>query len=29
MNLFSWSMPFIFEKMNEVFYHLIKPDSNL
>ena len=27
MNLFSWSIPFVTEKVIEVFYHLFKPDE--
>ena len=27
MNLFSWSIPFVTEKVAEVFYHLFKPDQ--
>ena len=27
MNLFTWSMPFVIDKISEVFYHLFKPDN--
>lgn len=26
MNVFEWSMPFVAEKVTEVFFHLIKAD---
>jgi hypothetical protein len=28
MNLFTWSIPFVSEKCNEILYHLIKPEAN-
>ena len=27
MNLFTWSIPFVMEKVSEVLYHLMKPDA--
>jgi hypothetical protein len=27
MNLFTWSIPFVSEKCNEILYHLIKPEA--
>ena len=26
MNLFSWSIPFVIEKVTEIFFHMIKPN---
>ena len=27
LDLFSWSMPFVIEKVTEILYHIIKPNK--
>lgn len=29
MDLFAWSIPFVAEKVSEMFYHLVKPDQKM
>lgn len=27
MDVFAWSIPFVAEKISEMFYHLVKPEN--